>query len=85
MPAMEVVGRVAGFFAQRSVAAIHLTASLRVGETVYINGHTTDMRQLVESLQLNHQPVQEAGAGQTVGLKVLWRCRTHDTVYKLLT
>ena len=84
-PSMEEVGRVAGFFAQPSVAMVELTAPLRLGETVYIKGHTTDFQQTVESMQVNRQPVQEGQVGQSVGLKVSQRCRKHDMVYKLIT
>ena len=83
-PRMEEIGRVDGFFAHPSVAIVELTAPLTIGETVYVKGHTTDFRQVVESMQVDHQPVQEARAGQSVGLKVSERCRKHDVVYKLV-
>jgi putative protease len=82
---MEEVGRVGGFFAHPSVAVIELTAPLKMGDTVYFKGHTTDFQQAVESLQIDRTPVQEAQAGQSVGLKVNNRCRKHDMVYRLLT
>ena len=83
-PRMEEVGRVEGFFVHPSVAVVTLTAPVRVGETVYLKGHTTDFQQVVESMQIDKAPVQEAGAGQTIGLKVTNRCRQHDLVYKLV-
>lgn len=83
-PTMEEIGRITAFFAQPSAAAIELTRPLRVGETIYIKGHTTDFHQVVESMQIEHQTIQEAGAGQVVGLKVKDRCRRHDVVYKLV-
>ena len=83
-PRMEEVGRVGGFFAHVSVAIVELTAPLKLGDTVYIKGHTTDLQQPVESLQLDRAPVQEGNAGQSVGLKVTARCRKRDVVYKLV-
>ena len=83
-PRMEEVGQVGGFFAHPSVAMVELTASLKVGETVYVKGHTTDFQQMVESLQIDRQPVQEAQAGQSVGLQVKERCRKRDVVYRLV-
>lgn len=80
---MEEVGRIGDFFAKASAAVIHLTAPLRVGETIYIKGHTTEIRQVVESMQVDRQAVQDAQAGQAVGVKVTARCRKHDVVYKL--
>jgi putative protease len=81
---MEEVGRVGGFFAHVSVAVVELTGTLKVGDMVYIKGHTTDLQQRVDSMQVDHAPVQEARPGQSVGLKVTARCRKHDVVYKLV-
>ena len=82
-PQMEVIGRIDGYFAHPSVAKVELTAPLKIGDTVYIKGHTTDFRQIVESMQIDRQPVQEAQPGQSVGLKVKDRCRKHDVIYHL--
>jgi putative protease len=83
-PKMEEVGRVVGFFAHVSVAIVELAAALKVGDTIYIKGHTTDVQQQVDSLQVDHVSVQEARSGQSAGLKVTGRCRKHDVVYKLV-
>ena len=82
---MEAIGRISAFFAHPSAAVIELTKPLRVGETIYIKGHTTDFQQVVESLQVDRQPLQEAQTGQAVGLKVKERCRKQDIVYKLVS
>ena len=82
-PKMEEIGRVAGFFAHPSVAMLELTAPLKIGETVYFKGHTTDFQQVVESMQVDRQPVNEVQPGQSVGLKVQQRVRKHDLVCKL--
>ena len=82
-PQMDEIGRVSGFFAHPSVAVLDLTAPLKVGETVYVKGHTTDFQQAVESIQVDRQPVKEAQSGQSVGIKVTQRCRRNDVVYKL--
>ena len=84
-PRMEAVGRVEGFFVHPSVAVIELTAPVKVGDTIYIKGHTTDFQQVVDSMQMDSAPVTEAGAGQTIGFKVTSRCRKHDVVYKLVS
>ena len=82
-PNLEEIGRIAGFFAHPSVAVIELTAPLKVGDTIFIKGHTTDARQVVESMQVDRQSVQDAKAGQSVGVKITTRCRKHDIVYRL--
>ena len=81
----EEVGRVMDYFAKISVAGIDLTAKLRVGDTIRIKGHTTDLEQVVESMQIDRDSVEEAGAGDKIGVKVKDRCRGGDHVYKVTT
>lgn len=78
------VGRVTHFFSKISVAVIELKAPLAVGDKIAIKGPTTDFEQVVESMQIEHQNVQKAEAGQSIGLKVAQRVREKDTVYKKL-
>jgi len=80
---IEPVGRVTAFFPKPSAAVIQLTATLRVGEIVHIKGRTTDLVQPVGSLQIAKRPVQQAEAGQVVGLVVAGKCRRRDVVYRL--
>lgn len=78
------VGHVTHFFSKISVAVIELTATLAVGDTIIVKGPTTDFEQRVESMQIEHVNVQQAKAGQSIGLKVAERVREKDTVYKKL-
>jgi putative protease len=79
----ERVGVVRDYFAKINVAGIDLEGTLRVGDTIHIKGHTTDLEQLVESLQIEHESVEEAKAGDAIGIKVQDRCRDGDVVYKV--
>jgi hypothetical protein len=80
----ERVGVVTHYFSQISVAIVRLeSGSLRLGETIHITGHTSDFRQRIESLQLEHQPVSEVNVGQEFGLKVTAHARENDVVYKM--
>lgn len=82
---LEEIGKITGFFTKVGAAIIDITGgSLKVGEAVRIKGRTTDFEQVVESMQIEHQPIQEAKNGQTIGLKVKDRVRRHDTVYKVV-
>ncbi len=81
---LQEIGRVVGFFAHPSAAVIELTkGKLKAGERIYIKGHTTDLQQVVQSLQIDRQPIAEAKAGQTIGIKVDDRVRHNDVVYKV--
>jgi translation elongation factor EF-1alpha len=79
----EKVGVVKDFFAKINVAGIDITGNLKVGDTIHVKGHTTDFEQLVDSMQVEHEQVDEAKAGDAIGIKVSERCRGGDTVYKV--
>jgi selenocysteine-specific translation elongation factor len=81
--AEEVIGTVSDFFAHPVVAAIELTAPLKIGDKICIKGHTTDLELTVESMQIENADVKEAKAGDSIGVKVSERVRKHDTVYKV--
>jgi translation elongation factor EF-1alpha len=81
----EEIGKVADYFAKISVAAIDIAkGTLKVGDTIHIKGHTTDFEQTVDSIQIEHQNVPEAKAGDSIGIKVKDKVRDHDVVYKVL-
>jgi translation initiation factor IF-2 len=81
----EKVGTVFTYFSKVGVAGVKLTdGSLSVGDTISIEGHTTNFQQKVESMQIDRVDVQEAGKGQSVGIKVKERVRPNDVVYKIV-
>ena len=84
LPGEERVGFVTHYYGHLSVAAIRLeSGSLRVGDTIRILGHTSDFRQRVDSMQIDRQPVTEAGKRQEIGIKVAEHARENDEVYKV--
>src|SRR5712691_6798365 len=84
MAGEERVGIVTHYYGHLSVAAVRLeSGSLRVGDAIRILGHTSDIRQRVDSMQIEHQPVSEATAGQEIGLRVTEHAREGDVVYKV--
>ncbi len=80
----EVIGKVTDYFAKIGVAGIQVTSgALSVGDTIRIKGHTTDLTQAVDSIQVEHESVQRAEAGQAVGIRVKERVRRGDSVLKV--
>jgi putative protease len=79
------VGEIIKFFGKIGVAALRLSeGSLKVGDTIHIVGHTTDVTQTIDSMQIENKNVQEAGPGADLGIKVKGRVREHDVVYKVV-
>jgi putative protease len=78
------IGTVSHYFGKPKVAAIVLTDALKVGDRIAIEGHTTDFELVVDSIQIEHETLQEAKAGDNVGIRVPGRVREHDVVYKVI-
>lgn len=79
----ELVGKVAHYFDRAGVVVLELSAPLAVGDQIRIVGHETDFSQEVESMESEHQKVQLAKAGDSVGLKVSQRAKEGCQVYKV--
>jgi len=80
---LKEIGKVTHFFSKINVAVIELKATLSVGDRIRVQGPTTDFEQTVDSMQIEHENVKTAKAGQSIGLKVKERVREKDTVYKV--
>jgi putative protease len=78
------IGRVSHYFGGPSVAAIELNDKLTVGDRISFAGHTTDFEMLVESMQIEHASIQQAGRGDSIGIKVPQKVREHDVVFKII-
>lgn len=82
-PAEQPIGTVTHYYSHLSVAVVQLNeGSLQVGDTIRIKGHTTNLEQPIESMEIDHQSVQQANSGQIFGLKVRDHVREHDQVFK---
>ncbi len=80
----QKVGEVMKFFPKPSVAAIKITeGELKVGDRVKFKGHTTEFEDQIQSMQIDNKPVDQAGPGQMIGIKVKDRVREKDLVYKV--
>ena len=82
-PEYEKVGRITHFFPKAGVAVLELSAPLNNGDKIIIRGSTTNVEQTIESMEIEHEQISTASAGQSVGLKVAGRVRENDIVYKV--
>lgn len=79
----NVVGIITHYFPKVRAAVVKLKATLVVGDTIKVKGHTTDFTQNITSLQIDRVPVDSAKKGEEIGLLVDSRVRQHDVVYKV--
>ena len=75
------IGEVTHYFNKIGVAVVKLGATLKTGEDVHIKGATTDFTQKVDSMQVEHENVDEAKKGESIGMKVKKPVRQKDKVY----
>ena len=81
---LEKIGQVTHYFPHVNAAAVKLLKSgLKVGDSIYIKGHTTDFKESVQSIQLDHAAIPFGEKGQEIGLLVKSRVRQGDKVYKI--
>ena len=78
--AERLVGTVSHYWGNLEVAGIELSGALAVGDTIRIHGHTSDFMQTVDSIQIEHETVQSAAAGDSIGVRVSERARIRDEV-----
>jgi len=81
---LEKVGEVTHYFPHVNAAAVMvLKGGIKLGDQIYIKGHTTDFKEKVNSIQLDLVKIQEGKKGQEIGLLVKSRVRIGDSVYRL--
>lgn len=75
------VGKVSSYFSHVEVAAIKLSAPLKVGDKIHIKGNTTDFEKVVDSIQIERKDVKKAKKGDHIGIKVPEKVRSNDTLF----
>ncbi len=75
------IGTVSSYFSHVGVAAIKLSAGLKVGGKVHIKGHTTDFEKKIEGMQIEREDVKAAKKGDHIGIKVPEKVRPNDKVF----
>ncbi|MFN4226577.1 MAG: hypothetical protein ACK4F0_00335 [Candidatus Ratteibacteria bacterium] len=79
------IGKVSHYYTKISVAAVKIIKEdLKIGDKIHIKGHTTDLTQIVESMQKEHQEIEIAKEGDEIGIKVNEHVREGDIVYKII-
>ncbi len=79
----KLVGKIIRYFPKIMVAVLDVSNKIMAGDNVKIKGVTTDFDQIVLSMQVEHNQVEEAGVGMQVGFKVDQTVEPGDEVYLL--
>jgi len=79
------IGKIQHYYPKIKVGLLHInTGTLKIGDNIYLIGKTTGLiKHKIESMQINHKPVNQAKKAQDVGI-LLPFCRKNDEVYKII-
>ncbi|HDS45861.1 MAG TPA: translation elongation factor-like protein [Methanomicrobia archaeon] len=83
MAEKKLVGKITHYFSRIGVAVVELSDRISVGDRIVIEGATTALEQVVDSMEIENQKVETASAGEAVGLKVVGKVRSQDRVFRL--
>ena len=79
----NLIGLITHYFPHVQAAVIKIKKPIIIGDTLKIKGHTTDLTQIVSSMQIDRVEISSAKKGDEIGLQVSSRVRQGDKVYKI--
>ena len=80
---MKEVGTITHYYGKIGVAIVKLSDTLKVGDKIKVEGNKTEFEQEIDSIQMEHAPIQEAQKGSEVGIKMKEKADEGATVYKI--
>jgi hypothetical protein len=78
---IQPIGQVTHYFNRIGVAVLALYEPVALGQWLHFYGNSTNFAQPIESMEINHAPVEEAYPDEEVAIKVDARVRVGDWVY----
>lgn len=75
------IGKITHYFGKIGVGVVELSGTLKVGDQIVIAGRGQEFEQPVDSMQMEHEQVETAKKGQSVGMKVAQLVKEGDAVY----
>ena len=75
------IGVITRYFHKIGVAAIMLEDTLNVRSKISIEGATTNLEMIVNSMQVDRANIETGAKGQEIAIKVSERVREKDIVY----
>ena len=80
----KLIGKIVHFYPKISVAVVDLEDVVKVGDKISIEKESGSFEQIIDSMQIEHQNINEAGKGQAIGLKVVDKTREGAKVFKII-
>ncbi|MFH1473380.1 MAG: EF-Tu/IF-2/RF-3 family GTPase [Candidatus Aenigmatarchaeota archaeon] len=80
----KLIGNIIHFYPKISVAVLELEGTLKVGDKISIERESGSFEQVVDSMQMEHENIQEAKAGDAIGMKVAESTSKGAKVFKVI-
>lgn len=80
----KLVGKIVHFYPKISVVVVELEDTLRVGDKISVERESGSFEQVVDSMQIEHKNIEEAKAGDAIGMKVTEPTREGAKVFKIM-
>lgn len=77
------IGKVTHYYDKINVAVVDLTGNLKIGDTIKIVGHGSEFTQSVNSMQIEHEKLEEAHKDQEIGLQMDQPVKEGDVIFKV--
>ena len=80
----KLVGKIVHFYPKISVVVVELEDTLKVGDKISVERESGSFEQVVDSMQVEHKNIEEAKAGDAIGMKVTEPTREGAKVFKIV-
>lgn len=80
----QLIGHVTHYWGKPHAAGVHLTGPVDVGDTIHFVGPTSDFRQQVASMEIEHHKIQHGAPGADVAVEVSEHPHQNDLVFRML-
>ena len=81
----KLVGKISHYFSKAGVAVVEVTDTIQSGDEISIEGVVTNFRQKVDSMEIEHEKIEKAKSGESIGMKVIDKVRENDNVYRIVS
>jgi len=79
----KLIGNITHYYKHIGVAVVELKSTLKIGDTVLIEGANGSFEQTIKSMQIDKKSIKEAKSKQEIGLKVDQEVTGSYKIYKV--
>lgn len=79
----QLIGDVSHFYGKLGVMIVDTSKPIETGQTIRVKGRTSDFETTIRSMQYNHEEIQKAKKGMSIGIEIPYKAREGDEVYLL--